>query len=106
MITLKSKMEPPKLYLSGTMPSYGPRRPWCALDGTRITVNKETEWMHRHLDFSVSTLNELIARLETEDVTDQILKHINEQMYGELTRELLGLKDGERLTADRFIFID
>jgi hypothetical protein len=99
-------MEPPKLDLSGTMPSYGPRRPWCELDGTNVNVHRETEWMHRHLDFSVSTLNELIARLETEDVTDQILKHINEQMYGELTRELLGLKDGERLTADRFIFID
>ena len=106
MRTLKSKMEPPKLNLSGPMPTYGPVYPWCMFEDGKIHVSTESEYIHRHGGFAVSTLIQLIARLETEDVTDEILKYINEHMFGKLTRELLGLKDGDCLTADMFVFID
>lgn len=99
-------MEPPKLDLTGPMPTYGPAYPWCMFEDGKIHVSTESEYIHRHGGFAVSTLNHLISRLETEDVTDEILKYINEHMFGKLTRELLGLKDGDCLTADMFVFID
>ena len=104
MRILKSRMEPPKLNLLGRIPSYGPLYPWCEFEGGKIKVHTENEYIHRHGGFAVSTLNHLISRLETEDVTDEILKYINESMYGELTRDLVGLKDGDRLTVDSFVF--
>jgi hypothetical protein len=98
-------MQPQPIALQAKMPSYGPVNPNCWVEHGMIHVFTASEYAHRLLRFELSTLNELIARLDTEDVTDEILEHINKHMLGQdtpITREQLGLEG--QLTEAHFVF--
>jgi len=98
-------MQPQPIPLEARMPTYGPVNPYCWVEHRMIHVFTASEYAHRLFRFELSTLNELIARLDVEDVTDEILEHINKNMLGQdtpITREQLGLEG--QLTEAHFVF--
>lgn len=97
-------MEP--LMLQLRMPTYGPEYPRCWVEDKKIHVFTASEYAHRILPcVHLSRLNELVARLVTEDVTEEILGHINKHLLGQdnpITKSDLGLEG--QLTREYFVY--